>query len=127
MEGFVSPSHPDFKQAETELSALQAQLRRFQAKAEGQLDGSGYAERYRDFKYNQVLYELVVQQFEIARLDEAREGALIQVIDRALVPERKTSPRRAQSVALTSVIVFVLLAVAVAVPRDVFRSLQAGV
>ena len=53
-----------------------------------------YVGKYRDFKYQEVLFEQFSRQFEMARLDEAREG-LLQVVDRAQVPERKSWPKRA--------------------------------
>jgi hypothetical protein len=40
------------------------------------------------------LFDLLARQLELARLDEAREGGVIQVVDAAEVPERRSSPRR---------------------------------
>jgi uncharacterized protein involved in exopolysaccharide biosynthesis len=105
MRGFVSEDNPDLRQAETELNALQFQQQRIQARTESDpASSSGYSERYRDFKYNQILFELVVQQFEMARLDEAREGSLIQVIDQAQLPERKSKPKRMLIAAVSGLI-----------------------
>lgn len=109
MRGFVADDNPDLRQAQTELVALRAQLERVQARAEGDSAGSGYAEKYREFKYNQVLFELVVQQYEMARLDEAREGNVIQVIDAAVVPERKTKPKKGQIAVVATLLAGMLL------------------
>jgi tyrosine-protein kinase Etk/Wzc len=38
----------------------------------------------------------MTKQYEIARIDESREGAVIQVVDKALPPERKSKPKKAQ-------------------------------
>lgn len=46
------------------------------------------------FKYQEALFDLLARQFELARLDEAREAAMIQVVDVATPPELKSSPRR---------------------------------
>jgi uncharacterized protein involved in exopolysaccharide biosynthesis len=51
--------------------------------------------RYRDFKYHETLFELFAKQFELAKVDEAREGAVIQVLDLAQAPERKSKPKKA--------------------------------
>jgi uncharacterized protein involved in exopolysaccharide biosynthesis len=48
----------------------------------------------RDLKYHETVFELLAKQFEIAKLDEAREGSIIQVVDTAVVPDRKSSPHR---------------------------------
>jgi uncharacterized protein involved in exopolysaccharide biosynthesis len=61
-----------------------------------------YLNRYRDFKYQETLFELMAKQHDMARLDEAREGAVIQVIDPALVPEWKSKPKRAHIAVLTA-------------------------
>jgi uncharacterized protein involved in exopolysaccharide biosynthesis len=76
-----------------ELAALRSKL----ASLEGsQTSGSGsdYIGRYRDFKYQETLFELFARQYELARVDESREGALIQVVDTAVAPDKRSWPRR---------------------------------
>lgn len=97
MRGYLTDSSPEIKQALIELGTLKSQL----SKAEqaepaptGRLEDT-YIERYRDYKYRETLYEMFAKQYELARVDEAREGAVIQVIDRAGVPERKSKPKKA--------------------------------
>jgi uncharacterized protein involved in exopolysaccharide biosynthesis len=46
-------------------------------------------------KYNETIFEILARQFEIAKLDEAKQGALIQVVDPAIPPDRRSFPRRA--------------------------------
>jgi uncharacterized protein involved in exopolysaccharide biosynthesis len=46
-------------------------------------------------KYYETIFEILARQFELAKLDEAKEGALIQVVDPANVPDYKSSPKRA--------------------------------
>ena len=49
----------------------------------------------RDVKYYQIIYETLAKQYEAARLDEAKDAPLIQVLDSATIPERKIKPQRA--------------------------------
>ena len=99
MRGYLAESAPDFKQAQTELAAMRNQMAR--AETEEPAAGSGisgssdYIAKYRDFKYNETLFELFAKQYEIARVDESREGAVIQIVDVALPPERKSKPKNA--------------------------------
>jgi uncharacterized protein involved in exopolysaccharide biosynthesis len=65
--------------------------------------GMEYLRKLRQLKYNETLYELLVKQFELAKLEEARDAVVIQVIDRAVPPERKSGPHRAQIVLLATV------------------------
>jgi len=43
----------------------------------------------------QTVFEMMAKQYEMARLDEAREGSVIQVLDPAQPPEQRSSPKRA--------------------------------
>jgi uncharacterized protein involved in exopolysaccharide biosynthesis len=99
MRGYLAESAPDFKLAMSELSNLRAQL----AKQEKDSPATGgktttegdYITKYREFKYHETLFELFSKQFELAKVDEAREGAVIQVLDAAEAPERKAKPKKA--------------------------------
>jgi tyrosine-protein kinase Etk/Wzc len=107
MRGYLTDSAPEIKQALIELSIFRGQL----AKAEkddptitfGKLEDS-YVERYRDYKYKETLYEMFAKQYELARVDEAREGAIIQVIDTAQPPERKAKPKKAIIVIIATIV-----------------------
>ncbi len=97
MRGYLSDSSPDVRQAQQELAALRAQLAKAQradSPAEEALT-SDYIALYREFKYQEVLFELIAKQYEIARLDEARDGTTVQVVDSAVPAERKARPKRA--------------------------------
>lgn len=56
--------------------------------------GMEYLRKYRDVKYYETVFDLLARQFEAAKLDEAREGALIQVVYPATPPDKKSAPRR---------------------------------
>jgi len=97
MRGYLAETAPDFKQAMTELANLRAQLAK-QDKDDTPNTPAGqgdYISKYREFKYHETLFELFAKQYELARVDEAREGAVIQVLDAAQPPERKAKPKKA--------------------------------
>jgi tyrosine-protein kinase Etk/Wzc len=98
MRGYLAETAPEFKQALSELANLKAQLARQEkdtpAKSNITVQGD-YVSKYREFKYNETLFELFAKQFEIAKVDESREGAVIQVLDAAQPPERKSKPKKA--------------------------------
>jgi uncharacterized protein involved in exopolysaccharide biosynthesis len=95
LRGYLTEAAPDFKQAMTELGALRAQLNKLE-NANGNTSGDGdYTTRYREFKYQETLFELFAKQYELAKLDEAREGAVVQVLDLAQTPEKKSKPKKA--------------------------------
>lgn len=104
MRGYLTENAPDFRQALTELNALRAQLRKVEAsQPKTGADGdSDYVAKFRDFKYHETLYELFAKQYELARVDESREGAVIQVVDVAQAPEKKSKPKKAMIAALAT-------------------------
>jgi tyrosine-protein kinase Etk/Wzc len=65
-----------------------------------------YIRRMRDVKYYETLFTLLARQYEMAKVDEAKEGQMIQVVDPALVPERRSWPPRT----LLTMVAFVLAA-----------------
>lgn len=95
MRGYLAESAPDFKQAQIELSALRGQLARAEKEEPASSGDSDYIAKFRDFKYHETLFELFAKQYEMARVDESREGAIIQVVDAAQPPERKSKPKKA--------------------------------
>jgi tyrosine-protein kinase Etk/Wzc len=112
MRGYLTESAPDFKQAQTELSAMRGQMARAEKEepAAAGASSSDYIAKFRDFKYHETLFELFAKQYEMARVDESREGAVIQVLDAAQPPERKSKPNKAQIAMLTTLAVgFALL------------------
>lgn len=76
------------------VAGLRSRLARLESNAQSGSDDVDYLRNYRDFKYQEVLFDVLSRQYEMARVDEAKEGALIQVVDAAQPPERKVSPRR---------------------------------
>ena len=95
MRGYLSESAPDFKLAMNELAAFKSQLAKAEQDEPASKSTSDYVARYRDYKYHETLFELFAKQFELARVDESREGAVIQVLDVAQPPERKAKPKKA--------------------------------
>jgi capsule polysaccharide export protein KpsE/RkpR len=94
MRSYLNENAPEFRQQQAELIALRGQLSRVEQVADPQ-SGPDYISKYREFKYEEALFDLFARQYEMARLDESREGALIQVVDAAQVPEWKSKPKRA--------------------------------
>lgn len=84
------------------LTALRAQLARAERPSNGQREAD-YVARFREFKHQEALFEMFSRQHEMARLDEAREAALIQVIDRAAPADRRTSPKRVLTALIATV------------------------
>ena len=110
MRGYLTESAPDFKQAQTEMSALRGQLARAAREEPASSGDSDYIAKFRDFKYHETLFELFAKQYEMARIDESREGAVIQVVDAAQPPERKSKPKKALIAMMTTLAVgFALL------------------
>ncbi len=106
MRSFATDDNPTLVLAKQELAALQAQLASIAGSqhdtgsdvnlSKGRVTESGmeYLRRFRDLKYQETVFELLAKEFEVAKLDEAREGSIIQVVDPAIPPDRRASPHR---------------------------------
>jgi len=121
--GFLSEQNPDVIQAKREVRDLRAKLEQSSIpRTGGTADSNAYVSKYRDFKYQEFLFEQLARQFELARIDEAREGGVIQVVDRAVAAERKTRPKRLLAGVIAGVLTLLALLVYIAMQR-VFQSL----
>ena len=114
LRGYLAETAPEFKQALNELANLRAQLAKQEkdgptTNAKTSAEGD-YVSKYRDFKYHETLFELFGKQFELAKVDESREGAVIQILDVAQAPERYSKPKREVIALISSLVaVFALL------------------
>lgn len=114
MRTFATGSNPEYIRLQEELRGLRAQL----SKAEtGVNAGKGdiavstskmpevgleYVRKLRDVKYNEAIFEVMAKQFEIAKLDEAKDAGLVQVLDMAVEPDHKSKPKRSLMVLLAA-------------------------
>ena len=110
LRGRLADGTPEVQQLVATLRALRGQL----AAAEQPVDNTGgpdYVSKYRDFKYQEALFEVYARQFELARVDESREGALIQVIDVATPAEMRSFPKRGMTTVSAAAAAFCLVLV----------------
>jgi uncharacterized protein involved in exopolysaccharide biosynthesis len=107
---------PEVLSLQATVAALRAQLKVLE-KANQPLQSQGYISRYREFKYQEALYEQLFKQFEAARLEESREDSSIQVIDVAKKPEWKSKPKRGFIAVAAAMIAALLLSAAVVVQQ----------
>ena len=56
--------------------------------------GVTYADLYRQTKIQETVYELLTQQYELAKVQEAKEIPTVKVLDPAMVPTKKSFPPR---------------------------------
>jgi uncharacterized protein involved in exopolysaccharide biosynthesis len=99
----VTDSNPDLQAAKRELESLRGQLFKISKNETSIGNKSEYISKYREFKYHESLFELLSKQFELAKIDEAREGSVVQVVDSPSLPEWKSSPKRGLITALAYV------------------------
>jgi len=105
METYATGENSQLIQAQRELESLRAQLAKLggSEQANGELlvtkgrvteAGLEYVRKLRDVKYYETIFEILARQFEVAKLDEAKQGALIQVVDSAVPPDKRSFPKR---------------------------------
>ena len=126
----ATEQNPDVIRMSSELRALRSELARMQS-SQGGAAGSAvdmpvgripeatidYVRARRELKLQEMLLESMVRQYEIAKLDEAKEGPALQQVDVALPPDWKSKPSRALIVLASTLIAFVLACLWVVVGR----------
>jgi tyrosine-protein kinase Etk/Wzc len=114
MKTYSTDQNPDLVMAREELSGLNDQLKRLEARGgEGGVTvpagsiastGAEYLRLARDLKFNETLYSLLMSQYQAAKLDEARDAVVIQVLDKAAPPEFRVKPNRKMMIVSGAVI-----------------------
>ena len=103
-EGYTEQS-AEVMRLHSEIDDLQGQLARLQS---GSGKGSSaaiptskvpelsleFVRKEREVKYHEALFDMLSRQYEAARLDEARDAPVLQVLDPASYPDAKSSPKR---------------------------------
>lgn len=117
---YMTEQNPEYVRGQATLLALKANLAKLQGKQDGadadvkvsvsQLSDTGFAyiHQMRDLKYKQSLLELYSKQFEMAKMDEAKESPSVQVVDKAVPPEERSSPKRAQMMIIATLVALVI-------------------
>jgi uncharacterized protein involved in exopolysaccharide biosynthesis len=105
LRSFSAEDNPDLQRAETQLASLQDEARQLEQSSNAAgISNFGlkgvpsatldYLRAQRELQYRQTLYDLLLRQDEAAKMDEARDGEVIQVVENALPPDRKSSSSR---------------------------------
>jgi len=102
MRTFATGSNPDFIRSQQMLTGLKAQLSKVETgsviTSKVPEAGLEYMRMVRDLKYAETIYEMLAKQYEMAKIDESKESSVIQVLDKAFVPEQKSKPKRSMTV-----------------------------
>lgn len=120
MQSFATAGNPDLIRARQELAGLKTQIGKFEHNnlagngdimvSTGRMPEAGleYLRKLRDMKYQQAVYEMLTKQYESARVDEARNSVVIQVVDPAIALDEESAPRRPLIVLLGTVFTLIL-------------------
>jgi capsular polysaccharide biosynthesis protein len=138
---FATAQNPEMKRLSTEISALRSQLGRYelshaQAKASDKANTTGNvkatspsqqeaAQAYTTLKIQETLLDGFVRQLEVAKIDEAKEGPAVQVLDVARAPEIRAQPQRRKMVTaytVTGLVIGLVLALLKALLRHTQRT-----
>ena len=114
MQTYATGENAQVVEAQQELDGLRAQLAKiggsednpnsfFPSKGQVPTVGLEYVRKLRDVKYYETIFGIMARELEIAKVDEAREGSFVQVVDPAIVPDYKSSPKRALIVILSTI------------------------
>lgn len=107
MRSYAGEGNPNLIEQQQELDGLRKQFNQlvgssgtssddlFLSKGNVPEAALEYARKVRDVKYNEAVFEVLAKQLEAAKIDEAREGGFLQIVNPAITPERRSFPKRA--------------------------------
>jgi tyrosine-protein kinase Etk/Wzc len=136
MHTFATERNSSYVLLQEELAGLRAQLLKLERDEQG---GNGntliatakvpsvaldYVRNLREVKYRETMFGILAQQFELAKLDEAKQGAIIQVLDPAVPPDKKSSPKRTLIIVLVGMISFFLSCSYVLLKQSLIRAMR---
>ena len=133
---YATDQNPEIMRLQQEISALKNQLAKLEDANQrivpgdvqipgGRVAAAGieYMRKLRELRYHESLFELLTKQREAASIDEAKSAPIIQVVDQAEVPERKSGPSRVLITLGLGLLGF-LLASAWAIVADIFAGMR---
>lgn len=134
MQTYATGENAQLVEAQQELDSLRTQLAKLGGSEEnpdslivpkGKVPEVGleYVRKLRDVKYYEAIFDILARQYETAKLDQAKEGALIQVVDPAIVPDKRSSPKRTLIV-LISTLAGLFLGILIALAQAGFERLK---
>jgi uncharacterized protein involved in exopolysaccharide biosynthesis len=112
LRSYSTEQNPDVQLAERELTSLQAEEARLEQSNHapgiaglglGNVPAAGleYLRAAHELQYQQALFDMLMKQYDAAKLDESKDAAIIQVVEPAIEPDRKSSPKRGLIVSLS--------------------------
>ena len=137
MRTFATDQNPNIITMQEEITSLRSQLAKLEKDPRNpELSAAGipagrvpaitleYARKLREVKYHETLFELLAKQYEAARIDEAKAAPIIQVVDRAVPPDKKSGPHRLLITLGCGFIGFCLGCISAAFKRALYRAAQ---
>lgn len=105
LRSYSTEKNPEVQLAEHELSTMQGEVARLEERNHStgfsdiglrDVPGAGldYLRAEHEVKYQQALFDLLMRQYDAAKLDESKDAAIIQVVEPAIEPDKRTSPKR---------------------------------
>jgi uncharacterized protein involved in exopolysaccharide biosynthesis len=124
--------NPSVRFAEAELTALQAEESRLEQRNQapgiaglglGNVSSAGleYVRAEHELHYQQGLYDTLMKQYDVAKLDESKEAAVVQAVEPAIPPDEKASPHRA-AILLAFAMIGFMFGCSIAIAADFMRS-----
>ena len=117
LRSYATDRNPEVEITQRELTSIQDEIARMEARSHTSklpdlgledVPGAGleYLRAEHEVKYRQALFDLLIRQYDAARLDESKEPTIIQVMEPAIEPDRKSSPKRTLIVLAAAVLGF---------------------
>lgn len=104
LRSWSTERNPDVQLAERELSSMQGEVSRLEQRSHssgvsdlelGDVPSAGvdYLRADHEVRYRQAMFDLLMKQYDAAKLDESKQASIIQVVEPAIEPDRRSFPK----------------------------------
>lgn len=138
MKSYSTDSNPDVLRLKTEIQGLNSQLSKLsKGQSPGDIDlliatgkipevGVEYVRALREVKFHEAMFEILTKQYELAKIDEAKDSSIIQLLDPAVPAEIKSKPIRT-TIIILGIFGGLILGLFIALARDAYCRSRATV
>lgn len=132
VRSYATKNNPELLRLQEELRTMNAQIGQLTKGGRPEDDnlivatrkiprlGIEYVRGLREVKYYQAIFEVMAKQYELAKMDEAKDAASVQELDKAVPAEKKSRPVRA-SIILMGTVLGISCGILLALLLDVYR------
>ncbi|WP_312263835.1 GumC family protein [Rivihabitans pingtungensis] len=126
MEAFATERNADYLRLQHEIDALKNQLEQWRRPVKASDDvalqasegllpeiSMEYVKHVREVKNLELVYELFLKELQLTRIDQVKDATTVELLDKAIPPSTPSYPKKKRTIAIASLIGFLIAMVSI--------------